>query len=259
MVQQQQPMMQWTGYPQNMGPYMSPYPPPSPLERTNSEPIGQSGGPKGAPMTPHQLPPPAYSMGYLPYPPGYPMGYPPAPFGYYPMTPGAPMTGPPPPSADPRGVQSLGRTFQSMNMGHGSPEGPQKTPVSRQDVSTGQESTELDEELGSKSSEATNNGVTPGSSPTNGEGRLLQGQTLYVGNLGLGVEEQLLLHYFAPYGPVVNVQVIRDRDTRISRGYAFVTYAHPMYARAAMQHMDSVQIPGPFEGRRLKVSFSNRR
>jgi len=122
-----------------------------------------------------------------------------------------------------------------------------------------QQQPELDEELGSKSSEAMNNGVTPGSSPANGEGRPSQGQTLHVGNLGLGVEDSLLVHYFAPYGRVVNVQVIRDRDTRISRGYAFVTYAHPIYARAAMQHMDSVQIPGPFEGRTLKVSFSNRR
>jgi len=86
-----------------------------------------------------------------------------------------------------------------------------------------------------------------------------QGQTLYVGNLAHGVDENLLLHYFGPFGQITNIQVIRERDTHISRGYGFVTYSHPIYAQTAMQNMDSVQIMGPFEGRKLKVSFSNRR
>lgn len=84
-------------------------------------------------------------------------------------------------------------------------------------------------------------------------------QTLYIGNLAAGVDEHLLMQYFTSFGPITNIQVIRDRDTRMSRGFAFVTYSHPMCAQMAMQHMDTMQLFGPFEGRRLKVSFSNRR
>ena len=128
-------------------------------------------------------------------------------------------------------------------------------------------SAELEEELGSKSSEATNNGVNNNVTPSQHseasgyypDGRQNQGQTLYVGNLAPAVEDGLLMHLFAHYGPVVSVQVIRERETRISRGFGFVTFAHPYYAQIAMDQLDSVQIAGPFEGRKLKVSFSNRR
>lgn len=125
------------------------------------------------------------------------------------------------------------------------------------------------EENGSKSSENTNNGVgnvaapmTPSESSASGydpNGGSSVGQTLYVGNLALSVEERMLAQCFAPYGQIMNVQVIRDRDTHLSRGFAFVTYSHPSCAQLAMQHMDTVQLHGPFEGRRLKVSFSKRR
>lgn len=128
-------------------------------------------------------------------------------------------------------------------------------------------SPDLEEDLGSKSSEATNNGVNNSVTPTqqsdasgyHPESQPQQGQTLYVGNLAQYVDETILYQYFIPYGPISNVQIIRDRETKISRGFGFVTYYHPMYAHTAMHNMDSVQIPGPFEGRKLKVSLSNRR
>lgn len=128
-------------------------------------------------------------------------------------------------------------------------------------------SPEPEEDMGSKSSEATNNGVNNSVTPTQQsdasgmypEHRQAPGLTLYVGNLAPAVEETVLMQLFSPFGPIHNIQIIRERETQISRGFGFVTYAHPMYAHAAMQQMDSVQFLGPFEGRKLKVSFSNRR
>eukprot|EP00210_Caulerpa_lentillifera_P003777 g3608.t1 len=293
-------------------PYMSPYGappnhstpnPPHTPESTSSESNGRNGQPPNntqthqgrnernmnrTPMVKHHqnenlnistgaVPHQAYSMGYLPFHGAYPMGYAPTPYGYYPVpggvppgTPHVPMTATVPPVRDQHGHQTLNKAFQTMRVASGAPSGaPEGTGMVNG-------SPELDEELGSKSSEAVNNGVQNGSTPVsvgggvvvggvdssssiNSDGRGSQGQTLYIGNLAIGVEENLLMHYFSPYGPIVNVQVIRDRDTHISRGFGFVTFAHPFYAQTAMQHMDSIQIPGPFEGRRLKVSFSNRR
>lgn len=37
---------------------------------------------------------------------------------------------------------------------------------------------------------------------------------------------------FAPFGPVLNVRIIVDRDTGASKGYGFVTMAAPAMAQA---------------------------
>lgn len=297
-------MIRWPNYPQqhpafmspNPSPYRGPNHPPHTPERTSSEGTGRNGQSaltgqnrndrnynRVTPMNQHQNegvtmtgpnpPHHAFSMGYLPYPNSHPMGYPSMPYGCYPVPTGAqpmPMTGMNPPTGDQHGIQVMNKTFQSMNIAPGAPTSIQQGQTGTQEApgggGGGKGSPELDEELGSKSSEATNNGVNNGVTPTaegsphvDHEGRPTQGQTLYIGNLAAGVEETLLMHYFSHYGPIVNVQVIRERDTHISRGFAFVTFAHPFYAQTAMRHMDSIQLPGAFEGRRLKVSFSNRR
>ncbi|CAD7703433.1 unnamed protein product [Ostreobium quekettii] len=163
----------------------------------------------------------------------------------------------PPPAMGPGGIP------------HPSGQAPNRQPKGMQRQTS---STDLNEETASKSSERTNNGVnsmgpmTPSErsiSSTSYEqdnGRMSQGVvTLYIGNLAPNVDENLLLNYFAVFGQITNVQVIRDRDTKQSRGFAFITYGHPYYAQNAMTNMDGANIAGPFEGRRLKVAFSNRR
>ena len=54
-------------------------------------------------------------------------------------------------------------------------------------------------------------------------------------------------------------QVIREKVTHVSRGYGFVSFAHPAYATVAMHHMHGQLLYGPFGGQRLKVSASNKR
>lgn len=34
------------------------------------------------------------------------------------------------------------------------------------------------------------------------------------------------------------LQVIKEKGSQLSRGYGFVSYAHPVYATVAMQHMN---------------------
>lgn len=43
-----------------------------------------------------------------------------------------------------------------------------------------------------------------------------------------------------------------------SRGFGFVTYAHPAHANLAMQHMNGQVLSGPFRDRQLKVAPSLR-
>lgn len=54
------------------------------------------------------------------------------------------------------------------------------------------------------------------------------------------------------------LQIIRDRATEQTRGFGFVTYAHPQSARMAMEHMNGATLMGPFENRVIKVSPSNK-
>jgi peptidyl-prolyl isomerase E (cyclophilin E) len=82
--------------------------------------------------------------------------------------------------------------------------------------------------------------------------------TVYVGNLPASVDEYLLMVAFAPFGPITHVQVIKDKGSNLSRGYGFVSYAHPLYATVAMQQMNQQVLFGPFAGQRIKVAPSKR-
>lgn len=82
--------------------------------------------------------------------------------------------------------------------------------------------------------------------------------TIYVGNLAGSVDEYLLMCAFAPFGPITHVQVIKEKGSTLSRGYGFVSYAHPVYATVAMQHMNQQVLFGPFAGQRIKVAPSKR-
>ncbi|GAB4818273.1 hypothetical protein N2152v2_005319 [Parachlorella kessleri] len=80
--------------------------------------------------------------------------------------------------------------------------------------------------------------------------------TVYVGNLPAAVDEYTLACTFMHFGPVVHVQIIRDKATLVSKGFGFVTFAHPAYATLAMQQMDQQVLYGPFGGLRIKVAPS---
>ena len=55
---------------------------------------------------------------------------------------------------------------------------------------------------------------------------------LFVGNLSFDVTENDLQDAFVPFGPVSEVNLMTDRSTGRSRGFAFVTMATPEAAQA---------------------------
>jgi splicing factor 3B subunit 4 len=68
--------------------------------------------------------------------------------------------------------------------------------------------------------------------------------TLYVGDLSDHVTEDLLLELFIQVGPVVHVNIPRDRVTNRASGYGFVEFRTEEDARYASTIMDGVRLFG---------------
>ena len=67
---------------------------------------------------------------------------------------------------------------------------------------------------------------------------------LFVGNLSFEVTENDLQDAFVAFGPVSEVNLMTDRSTGRSRGFAFVTMATPEGAQAAIQGMGGKDLKG---------------
>ena len=73
---------------------------------------------------------------------------------------------------------------------------------------------------------------------------------LYVGNLGYSVTVSTLEELFASVGEVTSVNVITDRMTGRSRGFAFVEMAEVADAQKAINELNGRDV----DGRALKVA-----
>jgi len=69
-------------------------------------------------------------------------------------------------------------------------------------------------------------------------------KTLYIGNLAMEVTEEDLQASFAEVGPVVSVNIIKDKFTGISRGFGFVEMAHAEDAEKSIQRFNGGQLYG---------------
>ena len=73
---------------------------------------------------------------------------------------------------------------------------------------------------------------------------------MYVGNLSYSANEDELRRIFEEFGNVVSAQVIMDRETGRSKGFAFVEMSSDQEAQAAISALDGKEIGG----RVLKVN-----
>ncbi|WP_078122156.1 RNA recognition motif domain-containing protein [Thiosocius teredinicola] len=73
---------------------------------------------------------------------------------------------------------------------------------------------------------------------------------IYVGNLPYSATEDELRTAFAAFGDVNRVNVITDRDTGRSKGFAFVEMADNSSGDAAIKGLNET----PMGGRNLKVN-----
>jgi len=76
------------------------------------------------------------------------------------------------------------------------------------------------------------------------------GRKLYVGNLPYSADQASLEELFGTCGSVDSVNVITDRDTGQSKGFAFVEMSRDSEAQKAIQEINGTSI----EGRDIKVN-----
>ena len=67
---------------------------------------------------------------------------------------------------------------------------------------------------------------------------------IYVGNLAFSATEEDLRGAFEQYGEVSTVNIIMDRETGRSRGFAFVEMADAEGAKDAIENLDGQDISG---------------
>lgn len=74
---------------------------------------------------------------------------------------------------------------------------------------------------------------------------------IYVGNLSYRVTEDELHSAFAPFGAIETINLITDRYTGESKGFAFVSFESQSAAQNALS-MDGKEL----KGRKLKVNMA---
>ena len=67
---------------------------------------------------------------------------------------------------------------------------------------------------------------------------------IYVGNLSFKATEDDIEDAFAEFGSVTSVNIIKDRDTGRSRGFAFVEMSDGREARDAIEAVNLKEIAG---------------
>ncbi|XP_061542690.1 RNA-binding motif protein, X chromosome isoform X1 [Phycodurus eques] len=67
---------------------------------------------------------------------------------------------------------------------------------------------------------------------------------LFIGGLNTETTEKALEQYFSKYGRIVQVLLMKDRETNKSRGFAFVTFDNPADAKDAAREMNGKSLDG---------------
>jgi transformer-2 protein len=75
------------------------------------------------------------------------------------------------------------------------------------------------------------------------------GANLYVSNLSYQTEESDLEAKFVQFGKIRSIKIIKDSNTRKSRGFGFVTFEEIRDAEKAIEKMSSAEI----DGREIRV------
>uniref|UniRef100_A0A8C9SZ79 RNA binding motif protein X-linked n=1 Tax=Scleropages formosus TaxID=113540 RepID=A0A8C9SZ79_SCLFO len=71
---------------------------------------------------------------------------------------------------------------------------------------------------------------------------------LFIGGLNTETNEKALEQYFSKYGRIVEVLLMKDRETNKSRGFAFVTFENPADAKDAAREMNGKVANPPESG-----------
>ena len=77
---------------------------------------------------------------------------------------------------------------------------------------------------------------------------------IYIGNISYGMTAEEIKAVFTPFGIVLNVRVIVDKQTGRSKGYAFVEMENEEEALNAIKSINETEV----NGRKVKVNSAHR-
>ncbi|ELK15824.1 Heterogeneous nuclear ribonucleoprotein G [Pteropus alecto] len=77
---------------------------------------------------------------------------------------------------------------------------------------------------------------------------------LFIGGLNIDTNEKALEAVFGKYGPIIEVLLMKDRETNRSRGFAFITFENPEDAKDATKDMNGKSL----DGKLIKVEQANK-
>ncbi|XP_032187794.1 RNA-binding motif protein, X chromosome-like isoform X1 [Mustela erminea] len=77
---------------------------------------------------------------------------------------------------------------------------------------------------------------------------------LFIGGLNIETNEKTLEAVFGKYGHIVEVLLMKDRETKKSRGFAFITFESPADAKDAAKDMNGKSL----DGKAIKVEQANK-
>ncbi|XP_047625533.1 RNA-binding protein 3-like [Phacochoerus africanus] len=67
---------------------------------------------------------------------------------------------------------------------------------------------------------------------------------LFVGGLNFNTDEQDLEDHFSSFGPIFELVVVKDWETRRSQGFGFITFTNPEHASNAMRATNGESLDG---------------
>jgi len=67
---------------------------------------------------------------------------------------------------------------------------------------------------------------------------------IYVGSLHYNITEAMLRGIFEPFGAIDSINLLKDPDTNLSRGYGFLTFTKSDDARRAIEQLNGFEIAG---------------
>lgn len=78
---------------------------------------------------------------------------------------------------------------------------------------------------------------------------------IYIGNLSYSMTDEEIKEIFTPYGNVLSVKIIFDKQTGRSKGYAFVEMENEEAAQNAIKALNETEV----KGRNIKVNSAHKK
>jgi len=73
---------------------------------------------------------------------------------------------------------------------------------------------------------------------------------IFIGNLPYSFAEPELKAWLSPFGEIVEINLVRDRISGLSRGFAFVALSNENQESLAMDALNGIEI----QGRKIRIS-----